>query len=190
MEQKKAKSQVCSINYKATTGGWPAQHGTYFPPLNNLTKALMQYWWLTGDTTYNQLVIDAMMFQVGANNDYMPANQTDSEGNDDQAFWGLAAMAAAEMDFPNPPANKPQWLALAQAVFNEQVSRWDPSNCGGGLRWQIFPFNNGYDYKNSISNGCLFHLAARLARYTGNSTYMTYAERTFDWMNEIGILLS
>jgi mannan endo-1,6-alpha-mannosidase len=162
----------------------------YTPPEIQLIKALMQYWWLTGDSTYNQLVIDAMMFQVGQDNDYMPANQTDSEGNDDQAFWGLAAMAAAEMSFPNPPSNKPQWLELAQAVYNEQVARWDSQNCDGGLRWQIFPFNNGYDYKNAISNGCLFHLAARLARYTGNSTYMTYAERSYDWMSSIGIPLS
>ena len=130
----------------------------------------MQYWWLTGDSTYNNLVIEAMLyplknvimlmssFQVGENDDYMPANQTHSEGNDDQCFWALAAMSAAELNFPNPPSDKPQWLALAQAVFNEQWSRWDTQNCGGGLRWQIFPFNSGYDYKNSISNGCLFHL--------------------------------
>ena len=116
----------------------------------------------------------------------MPANQTHSEGNDDQCFWGLAAIAAAEMNFPNPPANQPQWLALAQAVFNEQIGRWDTENCGGGLRWQIFPFNSGYDYKNSISNGCLFHLAARLARYTGNQSYVDYAERSYTWMNDIG----
>lgn len=118
----------------------------------------------------------------------MPANQTHSEGNDDQAFWGLAAIAAAEMNFQNPPAKKPQWLALAQAVFNEQIDRWDPQNCNGGLRWQIFPFNSGYDYKNSISNGCLFHLAARLARYTGNQTYLTYAERSFEWISTVGMV--
>src|SRR5579862_4316870 len=95
-------------------------------------------------------------------------------------------MTAAERGFPNPPGSSPQWLALAQGVFNSQALRWDTQTCGGGLRWQIFPFNNGYDYKNSISNGCLFHLASRLARYTGNSTYMTYAQRSYDWMTSIG----
>lgn len=125
-------------------------------------------------------------FQVGQNNDYMPANQTHSEGNDDQCFWALAAMSAAELNFPNPPSDKPQWLALAQAVFNEQWSRWDTQNCGGGLRWQIFPFNSGYDYKNSISNGCLFHLGARLGRYTGNQSYVTTAEQIYTWMGTVG----
>lgn len=91
-------------------------------------------------------------------------------------------MSAAEMNFPDPPADKPSWLSLSQAVFNEQVSRWDTTFCGGGLRWQIFPFNKGYDYKNTISNGGFFQLAARLARYTGNETYADWAVKTWDWL--------
>ncbi len=103
------------------------------------------------------------------------------QGNDDQAFWAFAAMSAAEMKFPDPPPKQPSWLSLAQAVFNEQVIRWDDQNCGGGLRWQIFSFNKGYNYKNSISNGGFFQLAARLARYTGNDTYAQWAEKSYDW---------
>ena len=91
-------------------------------------------------------------------------------------------MSAAEMNFPDPPPNKPSWLSLAQATFNLQVNRWDTQNCGGGLRWQIFAFNKGFDYKNSISNGGFFQLAARLARYTGNGTYADWAEKSWDWM--------
>jgi hypothetical protein len=63
-------------------------------------------------------------------------------------------MTAAELNFPNPPSNQPQWLALAQAVINTQIPRLDDL-CGGGLRWQAFPFLNGYSYKIAISNGCL-----------------------------------
>ena len=92
-------------------------------------------------------------------------------------------MSAAELNFPDPPASAgTSWLALAQAVFNLQTGRWDSQNCGGGLRWQIFTFNNGYDYKNSISNGGFFQLAARLARYTGNDTYAQWAEKSYDWI--------
>jgi mannan endo-1,6-alpha-mannosidase len=116
----------------------------------------------------------------------MPANQSSSEGNDDQCFWALAAMSAAETNFTNPPTDKPQWLALAQAVFNEQATRWDAQNCGGGLRWQIYPTNNGYTYKNSIANGCMFHVGARLARYTANDSYVTFAEKHYDWLEKIG----
>lgn len=132
--------------------------------------SLIDYWYYTGDTTYNDNIMQAMLFQVGPDDNYMPPNQSKSLGNDDQAFWGISAMMAAEEKFPNPPKDKPQWLALAQAVFNSQALRWDSSTCGGGLRWQIYTFNNGYNYKNSISNGCFFNLAARLGAYTKNQT--------------------
>lgn len=126
--------------------------------------ALIDYWYYTGDTTYNAVTTQGLQFQVGANQNYEPSNQSADLGNDDQSFWGMAVLTAAELNFPNPPAGDPQWLALAQAVFNRQVSRWDNATCGGGLRWQIFPFNNGYNYKNAISNGCFFNMAARLGK--------------------------
>lgn len=151
---------------------------------------LIDYWYLTGDTTYNDNIIQGIVHQAGEARDLMPANQTSTEGNDDQGFWAMAAMSAAENVFPNPPSDKPQWLALAQAVFNLYVSRWDEAHCDGGLRWQIFSLNNGYDYKNSISNGCFFNIAARLARYTGNDTYAEWAGRVYDWQHDIGFIRS
>ncbi|KAI2470257.1 glycoside hydrolase family 76 protein [Annulohypoxylon bovei var. microspora] len=146
---------------------------------------LVDYWFYTGDSTYNDVTIQALQHQAGEDSDYMPQNQTRTLGNDDQGFWAMAAMSAAENNFPNPPAGQPQWLALAQAVFNEYVTRWDPDTCNGGLRWQIFTFNNGFSYKNSISNGCFFNIASRLARYTGNQTYADWAEKVWDWMEEV-----
>jgi len=149
---------------------------------------LIDYWRYTNDSTYNEIVEQALLFQAGPNADYMPVNQTKDEGNDDQGFWGMAAMLAAETNFQNPPASSPQWLALAQAVFNEMASRWDTTTCGGGLRWQIFTFNNGFTYKNSIANGCFFNLGARLARYTGNTTYSDWAETIWQWEQSINLI--
>ena len=112
----------------------------------------MDYWFYTGDSSYNKVVIDAMMNQYGEGQDYQPAEHVASLGNDDQAFWGMSAMLAAELNFPNPPSDKPQWLELAQAVWNTQA---DPERhdekCNGGMRWQIPLSNNGYSYKNSSS---------------------------------------
>lgn len=150
----------------------------------------MDYWALTGDASYNGIVSEAMLFQVGPDRDYQPPNQTLALGNDDQAFWGIAAMAAAERGFPDPPKDQPQWLALAQAVFNRQAARWDDKTCGGGLRWQVFASNKGYDYKNSVSNGLFFHLGARLAHYTGNQTYADWAQKTWDWTVKNGLISS
>lgn len=111
----------------------------------------------------------------------MPSNQSETEGNDDQAFWAFAALDAAELNFEAPTSEYPSYLAMAQGVFNLQATRWDSSTCDGGLRWQIFTWNNGYTYKNVPANGGFFMLAARLARYTGNDTYVTYAEKEWDW---------
>lgn len=132
--------------------GPPPAGDYYWWEAGALWGTMIDYWHYTGDTTYNDVVTQALLFQVGPNQDYMPPNVTASLGNDDQAFWGMSAMLAAEVNFPNPPSDQPQWLALAQAVFNTQAdpSRHD-STCNGGLRWQIPLSNNGYDYKNSMA---------------------------------------
>ena len=151
---------------------------------------MVDYWHYTKDSTWNNITQQAMVFQAEAPaNSYMPQNWTASLGNDDQGFWGMAAMLAAEVNFQNPPAKDPQWLALAQAVFNTQAApdRHD-GTCGGGLRWQI-PFSNpGYNYKNAIANGIFFNMGARLARYTDNATYAQYAVETWDWITGVGII--
>lgn len=166
-------------------GNLPAPY--YWWEAGAMFMSMIDYWFYTGDTQYNNLVTQGMLYQVGPGNDFMTPNQTKTEGNDDQVFWAFAAMDAAELKFPNPPATSPQWLALAQAVFNLQAARWDNSSCGGGLRWQIYPFNAGYNYKNGISNGGFFSLGARLARYTNNQTYADWAERMWDWTVSINL---
>lgn len=150
--------------------------------------ALIDYWWVTGDESYIEVTKQAMIHQASPTRDFMPENQTLTLGNDDQGFWAMAAMSAAENKFPDPSESEPQWLALAQACFNQWVTRWEESVCFGGLRWQIFEFNKGFDYKNSISNGCFFNVAARLARYTGNDTYAEWAEKIWDWQVDTGLI--
>ncbi|KAF7180032.1 hypothetical protein CNMCM7691_009085 [Aspergillus felis] len=144
-----------------------------------LFMAMLQYQYFTGDQTYNSEVSLGMQWQAGAG-DYMPSNYSSYLGNDDQMFWGLAAMLAAEIQFPDRSEGY-SWLSLAQGVYNTQVDRWDTSTCGGGLRWQIYTYQAGYTMKNAISNGGLFQLAARLARYTNNNTYYEWAEKVWDW---------
>ena len=43
-------------------------------------------------------------------------------------------------------------------------------------------------YKNTISNGCFFNLAARLARYTGNQTYADWATKVWNWTHAVGFM--
>jgi mannan endo-1,6-alpha-mannosidase len=197
-----------------TVGNLPAPY--YWWEAGAMFMTLIQYWYFTGDATYNNVTTQGLLAQIGPNKNYMPPNQTKTEGNDDQAFWAFAALTAAgsclipcafhegpttghsiswtlisaELKYPNPPADQPSWLALAQAVFNFQTTEWDDNTCGGGLRWQIFTFNNGYDLKNLISNGGFFQLAARLAVYTGNQTYADWADKMWDWCTEKSLLIN
>jgi mannan endo-1,6-alpha-mannosidase len=150
---------------------------------------IVDYWFYTGDDTYNAEAQRSLVFQAEAPvNAYMPWNWTASLGNDDQAFWGMSAMLAAEVNFPNPPPDQPQWLALAQAVFNTQVVRWSTEHCNGGLRWQVEHLNVGYDYKNTISTGAFLNIAARLARYTSNDTYAYWTDTAWDWLEGVGYI--
>ncbi|CCC09625.1 hypothetical protein SMACR_03657 [Sordaria macrospora] len=150
---------------------------------------IIDYWHYTGDDTYNTLAKQALVFQADPpQNSFMSPNWTASLGNDDQGFWGLSAMLAAEVNLPLAPGEA-DWLEMAQAVFNTQAAddRHD-DECGGGLRWQIFHSNAGYDYKNTIANACFFNLGARLARYTDNSTYSKWAEKTYNWIRDVGYI--
>ena len=179
--------------YQTNASGTPPENiGTLPQPLywwqaGAMWGGLVDYYAYTNDPSYNPTITQALLAQVGPGNNYMPPAYFSSLGNDDQAFWALAALSAAESGFPSPPANQPQWLALAEAVFNTQVLRWGTDTCGGGLKWQIFASNAGYDYKNTVSNGAFFQIATRLARYTGNATYVEWADRAWDWMEAIGL---
>ncbi|PVH94068.1 glycoside hydrolase family 76 protein [Periconia macrospinosa] len=183
---KKVASQVAAGMRKVYTGDKPGDvpgnlpDPYYWWECGAMFGALIDYWYYTGDDQYNNITIQAMKHQIGEEIiAFMPQNQTKTLGNDDQAFWGMAAMSAAENKLPDMK-DGPSWLALAQGVYNTQVERWS-NTCGGGLNWQIFKFNQGFTYKNTISNGCFFNIAARLYKYTGNVTYGVEAEKHWDW---------
>ncbi|KAK7715756.1 hydrolase 76 protein [Botryosphaeria dothidea] len=150
--------------------------------------SLVNYWYLTGDSSHNDQAQAALVAQKGPDNDYMVPNQTISEGNDNQTVWGLAALTAAERNFPQADGQDASWEDIARNVFDTLAARWDTSTCGGGLRWQIFTFNDGYNWKNAASQALFFQLAARLASFTGNQTYVDWATRTYDWTRESGLI--
>ena len=39
---------------------------------------LINYWKLTGDDQYNDIITQALLFQIGEKDNYMPKNQTQS----------------------------------------------------------------------------------------------------------------
>lgn len=202
-----SKLSVCAAAKLVQVGIWNYYEGTtyggtvgmFVPPY---------YWWNAGQAfgglldyyafcdptndTLKNLIYEGMYHQAGSNFDFIPANQTMVEGNDDQGVWGLTIMQAVERNFTDPPQHS--WLSMAQAIYNTMNSRWDDKTCGGGLRWQMFTWNAGYDYKNTIANGCLFQMAARLARFVGNDSngtvtnYTDTVEKVWDWMIDVGFM--
>lgn len=150
--------------------------------------SLIKYWAYFGDDTLASTIRQGILFQTGPDNDFMPPNQTKSLGNDDQSYWALAAMTAAEYGLPAD--NGVGWYELAQNVFDTQVLRWDEGTCAGGLRWQIFSFNAGYSYKSATTQANFALLGARLWRFTGNATYLEWAERAVEWSVNAGLVTS
>ncbi|KAH9439544.1 hypothetical protein MCOR02_003093 [Pyricularia oryzae] len=154
-----------------------------------LFGAMSDYSHYTGDKSYDQTIATALLAQTGPKYDFMSPAHEGQMGNDDLGFWGFAVMSAAERNLPQPESSVPSWLKMSENIHASLASRWDTTTCGGGLLWQIFASNpNGLNYKNSVSNGAFFQLSARLARATGNQTYMDWANKIFDWSTGVGFV--
>jgi mannan endo-1,6-alpha-mannosidase len=182
-------SHYPDVDEPGTIPGLLSDETYYFWQAGAFMGHMINYWHLTDDEQFNGLVARGMRHQVGQDNDFMPANQTRSLMNDDQCTWGSAAMLAAENGLPGNEDD--EWLQYAENVFDDMWSRFesnDEETCGGGLRWALFNFNAGWDYKNTGSNACFFDLAARLARYTGNETYAEAATAAWDWMVDVELI--
>ncbi|KAH7035500.1 glycoside hydrolase [Microdochium trichocladiopsis] len=170
-----------------TIAVFPAPH--YWWQAGAAWGSMLDYSHYTGDSSYDETITQALLSQVGPKHDFMVPLHYGSEGNDDQAFWSFAILDAAERNFPQPDDSIPPWLTIAENIWNTMAPRWDMSSCGGGLNWQIFPDNpNGMNYKNSVANGGFFLMSARLARATGNQTYVDWANKVYDWSAKIGLI--
>ncbi|KAL5411899.1 hypothetical protein PMIN04_010055 [Paraphaeosphaeria minitans] len=149
-----------------------------------VNNALFTYGFVTGDRQFEDLAKNTLYNQATGANDFMMPEAT---GNDDQAWWALSALTAAENNVA-VPAGSTTFLSMAQNVFNEQKARWDESSCGGGMRFKINAGDAGYEYKSSIANGLFFQLAARLAKLTGDADARAWAEKSYDWITATGLV--
>ncbi|KAK0853926.1 hypothetical protein LTR03_002554 [Friedmanniomyces endolithicus] len=162
--------------------------------------ALIDYTAYTNDTTYVSDMHTALSQNLGSNYDFVPAEQSGWEANDDQVYWVYSALTAMEYGFPPLPCKAAlnntignctnSWQAVAVHAFEDFVTRWnlDSQTCGGGLKWQYDPTAKGWTYKNSVSNAGFFQTAARLARYTGNETYSDWATKIWNWSVTSGLV--
>ncbi|KAI5359563.1 putative glycoside hydrolase, family 76, six-hairpin glycosidase superfamily [Septoria linicola] len=153
-------------------------------------NTMIDYWHYTGNDTYADETASGIVTQAGPQGDF---SGSISPGNDDALWWGLTCISAAEYKLPTSQVggNTTDWLELAKEVFHSVIARWQPDMCGpgaGGLRWQIDIGHEGYKYKNAITQGLAFQLAARLAALTRENSYEEWASKLFDTSLDAGLI--
>ena len=149
--------------------------------------ALLVYGNTTGDHQYENLIKDTILSQATPTSDFMTVDAT---GNDDQSWWALAALTAAEQSIAQ--SGPMPWQNLSQNVFNDQKKRWEdnPGRCNGGMRWKIVEASDevGYKYKSAITNGLFFQLAARLGSFNNDTDTLSWAEKSYNWSTSVGLV--
>jgi mannan endo-1,6-alpha-mannosidase len=146
---------------------------------------LLTYTSTTGDKRYVPMLQDTLLSEGMTTHDFMTVHAT---GNDDQAWWALAALTAAETKLP--AKGDVDWATLARNVFEQQKTRWDTAKCNGGMKWKVLEGDgkDGWHYKSTIANGLFFQLAARLAALTADADALTWAEKVYDWVESVGLI--
>ena len=108
---------------------------------------VLDYSRYTGDAQYDTMIGEGILAQASPTTDFMMWNHKFDLGNDDQVFWALTAMTAAENHFPIPRSRANEtadvWFQLSRGVFQNMVDRWNTTACAGGLKWQFLPENRG-----------------------------------------------
>lgn len=147
--------------------------------------SLLNYQHICDDSQFEDDVYTGILSQVGSDYDFQPSSQNGQIGNDDIGSWALTAMLAAETGFKSGGHD---WIDIVKNSYELLMDRWDNDTCHGGIRWQFDKARSGWDYKAHIANGNLFQLAGRLARYTGESSYVADATRIYNWISEVGLI--
>ena len=174
---------VSSLNiYRGSTCGhyaclWPYSQvlaaSTYLaelPGLGNLTSMFNKYY--IGLSLYENPRNPALGYESAVAPPLGPGGDT---YYDDNEWVALALVRMYEL------TGDSKYLNRAIQLFNFIVGGWSRlSNltCPGGIYWKV-----GGLSRNTCSNGPAAELAAELYLITGNSTYLNWAIRIFNWVN-------
>ncbi|KAI0190120.1 glycosyl hydrolase family 76-domain-containing protein [Astrocystis sublimbata] len=195
---KKAASVVAEDLMSFYTGeipgilpGPPPDGDYYWWTGGALWATMLDYRIRTGDDQYDDKIREGISWQTGDKNDFLPANWTASEGNDDQAIWAMTALLAGETGFEKSKSKDAvEWPTLAQTVFEQQSERRvENGSCADALRWQIFPTNTGYNYVQTLANVANANIGARLSLLDrDNKTLTKSVEDTFKFLQDVKLI--
>lgn len=159
-------------------------------------SSLIEYWHYTGKDNYNSQTLKALAAQAGKKDDFA-RNLKQYDMNmitADQGLWGSAALLAAERGYPQPENVDKSWIEMAENAFEGFASYWnEDKRCGGGLpQLPKVVADNMHpsipDVRDMLTQGAFFSMAARLARYTSDKKYADWADKTWAWVEKVGLL--
>ncbi|MDX2160469.1 MAG: glycoside hydrolase family 76 protein [bacterium] len=99
-----------------------------------------------------------------------------NEFYDDEGWWGLTWLHAYDL------TGDVRYLDMGRSIFADMVTGWDET-CGGGVWW-----TKERGYKNAIPNELFLTLAAKLYNRTQEADYLDWAQRTWAWFRESGMI--
>ncbi|MCL2769446.1 MAG: glycoside hydrolase family 76 protein [Solirubrobacterales bacterium] len=97
---------------------------------------------------------------------------------DDNEWVGLELVRAYELQ------PEPQLLSQAQQIMNFVIAGWQSQPelpCAGGVPFSTAANNTD---RNTITDGPGAELGVRLYQLTGNSAYLQFAERAYEWVRQ------
>jgi predicted alpha-1,6-mannanase (GH76 family) len=154
--------------YDQSAGQWTSTG--WWNSANALT-AVIRYAKLTGDSSYAGSVATTFAAAQRQHANFI------NNYYDDNGWWALAWVAAFDA------TGDRRYVDAARTIFARNTGGWDEV-CGGGLWW-----NTSNQYKNAITNELFLTLAALLHQRTpGDQTYLTWAQREWEWFASSGLI--
>lgn len=109
------------------------------------------------------------------------ADRRGLDGNDD-SLW----VAEADLDMAplkKEEADRQRTVQDAETIFKQLAAQYWDTTCGGGIWW-----DHARTYKNAITNELFLDVAARLYILTGEPSYKSWAERSWNWFAASGMI--
>ena len=174
-------AQEAGLGIQALQRAYVPATGLYAPPSGwwnsaNAITVLLNYSRLTGRRQYWPIVANTFKNASRASGTVNFLNDYD----DDEGWWALAWIDAYDL------THKQKYLKMAETIFANIASEWEPNTCGGGVWWK-----KPNEYKNAIANELFLSVAASLANRTHGSAsawYLTWAHRSWAWFKASGMI--
>ncbi|KAI9061566.1 glycoside hydrolase family 76 protein [Trametes sanguinea] len=103
-------------------------------------------------------------------------------GSNDDAGWVVLTLWKVGDYRINRGQDASPYYNSAAIVYDLIAAEWDDSVCGGGVWW-----SSAHTYKNAITNELFLYTSASAYLRFGDQTYLTNAQKTWNWLKNSGM---